>query len=225
MKALFLKRPFDIALSSLGILVSSPLWFLIALLIWLEDRGSVFYNQDRVGEGGHAFKIFKFRSMIEGAEEATGPVQAKDDDPRITRIGRILRATAMDELPQLLNIFKGDMSFVGPRALRPEEVEDRYWDYDSYMVDPDSKMIQDILGPIQPVSMNNISGFFERQSVAPGLTGLAQIYLPPNAPRRRKFRYDLLYIRKRSFCFDLRLILLSFLITFRGKWTSRGKKL
>jgi lipopolysaccharide/colanic/teichoic acid biosynthesis glycosyltransferase len=224
MKALFLKRPFDILLSSLGILLSSPLWLFVAVLIRLEDQGPVFYGQDRVGEGGQPFRVIKFRSMIKTAEEGIGPVQAKDNDPRITRVGKILRATAMDELPQLLNILKGDMSFVGPRALRPEEVEDRYWEYDSYMVDSASSELLDLAENTQPVPMENIKGYFERQSIRPGLTGPAQIYLPGNAPRRRKFRYDLLYIRKRSFGLDLRLILLSFWITFRGKWVSRDKK-
>ena len=224
MKALFLKRPFDILLSSLGILLSSPLWLFVAVLIWLEDKGPVFYKQDRVGEGGHPFKVIKFRSMIKAAEEGIGPVQAKENDPRITRVGKVLRATAMDELPQLMNILKGDMSFVGPRALRPEEVEDQYWEYDSYMVDPAASELLNLAEETRPVPMENIAGSFERQSVRPGLTGLAQIYLPANAPRRRKFRYDLLYIRKQSFGLDLRLILLSFWITFRGKWVSRDEK-
>jgi lipopolysaccharide/colanic/teichoic acid biosynthesis glycosyltransferase len=224
MKMLFLKRPFDIALSATGILLSSPLWVLASALIWLEDRGAIFYTQDRVGEGGHPFRVIKFRSMIMRAEEGIGPVQAKEDDPRITRIGKILRATAMDELPQLLNIFRGDMSFVGPRALRPEEVEDRYWDYDSYMVDQSSAGLANMAAENLPVAMDNIRGSFERLSVRPGLTGLAQVYLPGNAPRRKKFRYDLLYIKKRSFSLDIRLILLSFWITFRGKWVSREDK-
>ena len=93
------------------------------LAVWLEDRGPVFYGQERVGRNGRIFKALKFRSMITDAETATGPVQAVANDPRVTRVGRLLRATAMDELPQLLNIFKGDMSFVGPRALRPNEKE------------------------------------------------------------------------------------------------------
>jgi lipopolysaccharide/colanic/teichoic acid biosynthesis glycosyltransferase len=225
MRMLFLKRPFDVLLSLAGIGLSSPLWGLISALIWLEDRGPIFYAQDRVGEGGQPIRVIKFRSMIVGAEAETGPVQAKEDDPRITRIGRILRATAMDELPQLLNILKGDMSFVGPRALRPEEVEDRYWNYDSYMVDEDSvPRIGSLDEESQPVPMDGIRGCFERLSVPPGLTGLAQIYLPANAPRRKKFRYDLLYIKKRTFGLDIRLILLSFWITFRGKWVSREDK-
>lgn len=224
MRMLFLKRPFDILLSAAGIVLSSPLWALIALLIWIEDRGPIFYTQDRVGEGGHPFRVVKFRSMVTGAEDGIGPVQAKENDPRVTRVGRILRSTAMDELPQLLNILKGDMSFVGPRALRPEEIEDKYWDFDSYMVDETSSQIASLPKDGRPVRIDGIRGSFERLSVPPGLTGLAQIYLPTNAPRQKKFRYDLLYIKKRSFSLDIRLILLSFWITFRGKWVSRENK-
>ena len=205
MKALFLKRPFDIMLSLLGIVISLPLWLIIPLLIWFEDRGPVLYRQDRVGKNGRIFSALKFRSMIKGAEEEEGPVQATEDDPRITKVGKILRTTAMDELPQLINIFKGDMSFVGPRALRPEEKENQ--------TNSSAKFLWEI------------PRYKERHSVRPGLTGVAQIYLPTDAPRRRKFRYDLFYIKKQSFWWDLKLIFLSFWITFRGKWESRQPKI
>ena len=203
-RALFLKRPFDIAFSGLGLLASTPLWVVIPLAVWLEDRGPVFYPQERVGRNGRIFKALKFRSMVADAEKGSGPVQAVAGDPRVTRVGRVLRATAMDELPQLVNIFKGDMSFVGPRALRPDERE--------------------VNGGPGPTSIAAIPGYDARHAVRPGLTGLAQVFLPGETPRRKKFRYDLLYIRKSSFAFDLRLILLSFWITFRGKWESREPK-
>jgi len=203
-RALFLKRPFDIALSSLGLLLSSPLWAAIALAIKIEDRGPVFYGQERVGRNGRTFKALKFRSMVKDAESASGPVQAVARDPRVTRIGRILRATAMDELPQLVNILKGDMSFVGPRALRPNERE--------------------VAGAAAPVPISDIPGYEARHAVRPGLTGLTQVYLPGETPRKKKFRFDLLYIRRRSFWLDLRLIALSFWITFHGKWESREPK-
>jgi lipopolysaccharide/colanic/teichoic acid biosynthesis glycosyltransferase len=203
-RALWLKRPFDLALSGLGLLVSAPFWIVIALAVWLEDRGPVFYAQERVGLNGRTFRALKFRSMVRDAETASGPVQAVAADPRVTRVGRILRATAMDELPQLLNIFRGDMSFVGPRALRPNEKE--------------------VNGGAGPVAIAEIPGYEARHTVRPGLTGLTQVFLPGETPRRRKFRYDLLYIRRRSFWFDIRLIALSFWITFRGKWESREPK-
>jgi lipopolysaccharide/colanic/teichoic acid biosynthesis glycosyltransferase/VanZ family protein len=203
-RALFLKRPFDVVLSALGLLLSAPLGAAIAAAVWLEDRGPVFYFQERVGRHGRVFKAWKFRSMARDAEKDGEAVQAVENDPRVTRVGRLLRATAMDELPQLVNIFRGDMSFVGPRALRPREKE--------VNGDPDVRPIEEI------------PGYRERHSVRPGLTGLTQVFFPGDTPRRKKFRCDLLYIRKRSFCFDLRLIVLSFWITFRGKWESRAGK-
>lgn len=193
------------ALSGLGIILSAPLWFFFSVLIWLEDRGPIFYLQERVGKNGRIFKAIKFRSMIKDAEKDKGPVQAEENDPRVTKVGRLLRATAMDELPQLVNIFKGDMSFVGPRALRPKE--------------------QEIHGDSQTGELQAIPGFGERHRVKPGLTGLAQVYLPTDAPRVKKFRYDLFYVHHQSFWLDLKLIFLSFWITFRGKWESRKKKI
>src|SRR5689334_22401977 len=117
------KRLLDVLLAGSGLIASAPLWAAIAALIKMEDGGPVFFSQERVGRRGRSFDALKFRSMIVDAEARTGPIQAGENDPRITRIGRILRATAMDELPQLWNIFRGDMSFVGPRALRPGEIE------------------------------------------------------------------------------------------------------
>ena len=198
------KRLFDMCLSALGLVISVPLWIIIPLAIKAEDGGPVFYFQERVGRGGCIFRLLKFRSMIVDAEKETGAVQATPDDPRVLRIGRLLRATAMDELPQLVNILKGDMSFVGPRALRPQE--------------------QEVLGNPDVLAIDQIPGYDRRLTVTPGLTGLAQVYLPADAPRRKKFRYDLLYIRRHFFWLDLKLILLSFLITFKGKWEYRGKK-
>jgi len=195
------KRAFDIALSAAGLMLSLPLWIVFAAAVKLEDGGPVFYGQERVGRHGRRFKSWKFRSMIPDADRC---LQAKDNDPRITRVGRFLRATAMDELPQLWNIFVGDMSFVGPRALLPEEVE--------------------VNGSGELVSMEEVPGYNRRHSVRPGLTGIAQIFAPRDIPRRHKFRYDILYIRKQNFWLDLRLIALSFWITFRGTWEVRGRK-
>ena len=199
-----LKRLFDITLSSIGLIGSAPLWLIFSIAVKLQDGGPVFYSQERVGRGGRIFRVLKFRSMIKDAEKTTGPVQAVENDPRVTKVGRILRKTAMDELPQLLNIFKGDMSFVGPRSLRPKEKE--------VHGNPDETAIEDI------------PGYYDRLKVRPGLTGMAQVYLPSDALRKEKFRYDLLYINNQSFFLDLKLIFLSFYITFRGKWETRQKK-
>jgi lipopolysaccharide/colanic/teichoic acid biosynthesis glycosyltransferase len=198
------KRALDILLSGAGLLVSAPLGALIALAVKIEDGGPVFYSQPRVGIGGRSFEAIKFRSMVPNAEQGVGPIQAIERDPRVTRTGRLLRATALDELPQLLNIFRGDMSFVGPRALRPEEIE------------------VDARGDRVPLEA--IPGFAERITVPPGLTGIAQIYARRDVSRRQKFRFDRLYIRRQSLLLDVRLILVSFWITFRGTWEARDRK-
>jgi lipopolysaccharide/colanic/teichoic acid biosynthesis glycosyltransferase len=198
------KRALDVTLSGTGLLLSSPLWAVLATLIKIEDGGPVFFAQDRVGEGGRLFRALKFRSMIPNAEAGVGALQAAERDPRVTRIGRLMRTTAMDELPQLWNIFRGDMSFVGPRALRPGEIETS--------------------GNGRHIAMEEIAGYVERHSVRPGLTGIAQIFAPRDVPRRHKFKYDRIYVGKQSFALDVRLILLSFWITFRGRWEVRGSK-
>ena len=152
-----LKRYIDIILSATGILASLPLSALIAILIYIEDRGSVFYTQERVGKNGGLFLAYKFRTMIVDSDEIYGPTQARVNDPRITKIGKILRYTAMDEIPQLWSILIGDMSFVGPRALLPAEKETGN--------DSDSDIVH----------IKDIPGYKNRQSVKPGLTGVAQI--------------------------------------------------
>lgn len=198
------KRAFDVIVAGLGLLGSLPVWIAAAVAVKLEDGGDVFYSQERAGRHGRPFRVYKFRSMIQNAEAGVGAVQASDGDPRITRTGRWLRATAMDELPQLWSIFVGDMSFVGPRALRPGEIE--------------------VQGDGRQIALEDVPGYDVRSSVVPGLTGLAQIYAARDLPRRQKFRYDRLYIRRRSFWLDLRLIALSFWISVRGRWEVRGRK-
>lgn len=199
-----MKRIFDFALALIGLFLSLPLWVLLTFMIWLEDGWPIFYAQDRVGKDGVIFAGFKFRSMRYAAEQGLGPVQAKESDIRSTKLGRILRVTAMDELPQLWNIVKGDMSFVGPRALRPVEID---------INDQELRGIWEF------------PGFAERSKVRPGLTGVAQILAPRDISRAEKFKYDIWYIRNRSFWLDMRLIFLSFFITFLGRWEKREGKL
>jgi lipopolysaccharide/colanic/teichoic acid biosynthesis glycosyltransferase len=198
-----MKRLFDCALAAAGLIVSAPIWALIALAVKLEDGGPVLFPQDRVGLHGRVFKALKFRSMVPDAEARTGPVQATTNDPRITCVGRLLRATAMDELPQLWNIVAGDMSFVGPRPLRPGELELR--------------------GNGRVVPLAEIPGYEARHRVRPGLTGLTQVYAPRDISRTSKFRLDCLYLKRAGFCLDLKLILLSFWITGRGEWETRDR--
>lgn len=198
-----MKRALDIVLAGLGLILSAPLWAFLAAAIKTLDGGPVFFRQERVGEGGRLFTALKFRSMRPDAEALVGAVQASENDSRVTSIGRLMRATAMDELPQLWNIFVGDMSFVGPRALRPGEIE----------------AVGEAL-----VRLEDVPGYHQRIQVPPGLTGIAQIYAPRDVRRRHKFRYDRLYVRKQSWTLDARLILLSFWISFLGTWEARGRK-
>jgi lipopolysaccharide/colanic/teichoic acid biosynthesis glycosyltransferase len=195
---LVFKRSFDISLSFMGLAFSFPLWIIFSFVILLEDCGPIFYIQERVGRAGRIFKGFKFRSMALDAEQDSGPVQAIENDPRVTKIGRLLRKTAMDELPQLLNIFRGDMSFVGPRALRPLETEMN-----------GSSLARDIFV---------IPGFQKRSTVLPGLTGAAQVFASRSLLREEKFKYDLWYIDNMSFWLDISLILKSILVSLRAKW-------
>lgn len=189
------KRVFDILLSAIGLVVSAPVWIAISLAIMVEDGLPVLYAQQRVGLNGRVHTLYKFRSMVRGAEAKTGPVLATKDDPRVTRVGRLLRATAMDELPQLVNIFLGHMSFVGPRPERPElvaEIEAR------------------------------CPEFACRHVVRPGLTGPAQVFGHYETDPAQKLVYDLEYIRTATFWGDVRLILSSFWITFTARWQERN---
>ena len=157
--------------------------------------------------------MLKFRTMVRDAEDrleelahlnvANGMIKIPND-PRVTRVGRLLRATSCDELPQVLAILSGDMSWVGPRALPINEHQ-----------------INEVNGFVPDEA---IPGFQMRCAVRPGLTGLAQVYAPRDVRRLHKFRYDVLYVRKQSLCLDFRLILLSLWITTRGAWERRGRK-
>ena len=174
-----LKRIFDLFFSILAIIVLSPIFVIVAVAIKLEDRGPVFYKQDRVTIGGKVFGIVKFRSMIEDAEKDGKPIPAGEDDNRITKVGRFIRATRIDELPQLINIIAGDMSIVGPRPERVEHVE---------------KYTQDI------------PEFAFRLKVKGGLTGVAQVFGKYNTSPLNKLKMDLYYITNYSLLLDLQII-------------------
>ena len=200
-----LKRPLDVILSTFMIVLSAPVSLVIVLAIKLEDGGPIFYLQDRWGRGGSHFKAFKFRTMVPHSDKIFGIKQAKENDQRITRVGKLLRAMGLDELPQIINILKGEMSFVGPRALAVDEIlhDENGW----------------------RLNYEEIPDFWRRMCVRPGLTGVSTIYRAKDTSPRKKFRYDLLYIRKQSFWLDLCLIIMSFWISFRGKWESRQRKI
>ena len=187
----YLKRGFDVCFSLIGLLISAPVWVLSSLIIWLEDPGPILFVKNSVGKDGANFHQLKFRTMVREAENSTGPVLASEEDERTLRVGRFLRKTALDELPQLINILRGDMSFVGPRPQRTVLV----YGY-----------------------LDRIPHYAERHQVRPGLAGLAQVigsyYLTP----RQKLRFDLLYLRYSGLGFDLKLLFLACLITFWYRW-------
>lgn len=191
------KRCADVVVAALGLIISAPLWLIICAAIIAEDGWPVFFRKRCVGVGGIQFSQLKFRSMVRDAERLTGPVLSWPGDPRITRVGRLLRQTALDELPQLVNILLGQMSFVGPRPQRAALVE-------GYL--------------------REIPNYARRHLVRPGLTGLAQVYGRYHTPPRRKLRYDLLYVRNAGLALDARLVLASFWISFKGKWSSRDAR-
>lgn len=191
------KRLCDVVLSAMGLLLTSPFFAVIALMIKCTDRGPVFYRQDRLTKDGQVFSICKFRTMIQDAEKHTGARLASDHDDRILPVGRFLRRTRLDELPQLWNILKGDMSLVGPRPERPElaaEIEE------------------------------SIPEFAYRLKVKAGLTGYAQVYGKYNTTAYDKLKLDLTYIRKYSVFLDLKMILMTPKIMFLKESTEGVKE-
>ena len=181
------KRAFDILFSALMLLASAPLFALAAAAVKLTSRGPVLYCQERVGHGGRIFRIYKIRSMIVDAERGTGPVLAHEYDQRITRVGRFLRQTRIDEIPQFWNVLRGDMSVVGPRPERPEFVKD---------------------------FAARIPGYTERLKVRPGITGLAQVYGDYLTSVYHKLRYDWIYLHRMSAWQDARILLLTVAAVF-----------
>lgn len=187
----FLKKNIDFLGALMGLIILAPLFLIIALLIKIEDpKGSVFFKQSRVGRNGKEFQMYKFRSMVVDAEnilqklldknEVSGAMFKMKEDPRITRIGKFIRKTSIDELPQLWNVVKGEMSLVGPRPPLPREVEE-YTEYDK-----------------------------QRLMVIPGCTGLWQVSGRNNLGFKEMVNLDLEYINKRSVLFDLKIILRTF---------------
>ena len=183
-----IKRLFDLVVSGVALVLLAPLFLFIAILIKLEEpHGSIIYRQKRLGLHNREFTMYKFRSMIEGAEKLTGPVLAEENDPRITRVGKFLRKTRLDELPQLFNVFKGDMSLVGPRPEREFFIRQFSKQYATYQY---------------------------RSSVKPGITGYAQIMGKYSTDAEDKLRYDLYYIRNYSFWLDIIILLRTFMVLF-----------
>jgi lipopolysaccharide/colanic/teichoic acid biosynthesis glycosyltransferase len=193
------KRQLDLFILAAAHVVLAPLWVLlwitIPLVIWLQDRGSVWYRQVRVGRHGQQFTLLKFRTMVPNADDI-GPAWSSGNDTRVTPFGRILRRTALDELPQILSIVRGDMSFVGPKPLAVSE-------YDHLA--------------------EQIPNFSSRNAARPGLTGMAQVYNPDD-DAWLKLEYDLQYIERMSLWLDAKLVILSVRNTLLGRWDRRGGK-
>lgn len=190
------KRAGDIAGSLVFCLITSPVWVLTALAIKLDSRGPVFYKQERVGRYGRVFTLYKFRSMVLNAEQATGPVWAIRNDPRVTRVGRLIRKLGIDEFPQIINVLHGEMSLVGPRPERPHFVHQ---------------------------FRRDIPGYSERLRVLPGITGLAQVrhkYDETIDDVRRKLYFDVSYVKTPSLSWDLWIMLYTvfIILTGRGKF-------
>jgi exopolysaccharide biosynthesis polyprenyl glycosylphosphotransferase len=187
------KRMCDVAVALAIALVTWPLALITGLAIWLDSAGPIIYWQDRVGLNGAAFTLYKFRSMRADAESASGAVWAKQDDPRMTRVGRVVRKFRIDELPQLYNVLRGDMSIVGPRPERTEFVDSL---------------------------SNKIALYRRRHLVKPGLTGLAQINLPYSSTLQdvqEKLRYDLHYIKTQSLTLDCQIMFQTIKVVMLGQ--------
>jgi lipopolysaccharide/colanic/teichoic acid biosynthesis glycosyltransferase len=191
-----LGRFLEVVISMALLLLSLPFLPFVFLLIRFDNRGPVIYRQIRVGKHGRQFVLFKFRSMVVDAEAEAGPSWARPEDPRVTRIGKLLRLTRVDELPQLVNVLRGDMSLVGPRPERPHFTDQL---------------------------VTAIPGYEERNVVKPGITGWAQINYPYGASvddSRVKLSYDLYYLEHRSPLFDIRILLATVPVVLFG-WGAR----
>jgi len=178
----FLKRALDLVLAVIVLVLATPIVFLLAIVVRCTSRGPAIYRQTRLGWNDRPFTLYKLRTMEHDCERLTGPCWAVPNDPRITLVGRFLRGLHLDELPQVWNILRGDMSFIGPRPERPEIIDRLEQTIPKYAV---------------------------RRQVRPGLTGLAQLQLPPDvsiACVRRKLVYDLHYIEEASLWLDLRIL-------------------
>lgn len=178
----FVKRTFDLVLSIILLVLISPVMLITAIIMKLTDKGPLIYSQERVTRGSKKFKLYKFRTMIVDAEKETGPVWQMEDDPRITKVGKFLRKTRIDEIPQLINVIKGEMSLIGPRPEREIFIKE---------------------------FIKDIPDFKYRINVKPGITGLAQVNGKYNSEPIDKLRFDLIYIKKYSIWFDIKILLLT----------------
>jgi lipopolysaccharide/colanic/teichoic acid biosynthesis glycosyltransferase len=212
----YIKRLFDLSLAIIGLLLTWPLFICIALAIKYDSPGPVFFSQERVGQGGRTFRILKFRTMVNGNGEDKAAF-ASADDPRITRVGRILRPYRLDELPQLVNILKGEMSFIGPR---PEQVEFvRYYQEPCQLQPWPRRWVGTYNLPLGYEYGERVPFYSYRLLVKPGITGWAQVMYPYSSTLEQtweKLKYDLYYIKNMGFLLDLIIILKTVRIVLLG---------
>ncbi len=191
--SLVLKRTMDLVISFIGLIFFGPIILIAGMIIKFNSLGPVFYKQERVGKNGKVFIMYKLRTMIKDAEQETGPIWAKRDDPRITRAGRLLRRYHIDEFHQLFNVLKGEMSLVGPRPERPQIIE-RF--------------------------NHHFPNYNKKLDVKPGITGYAQIRYKYDETLRdvkMKLKYELFYIQRMCLFLDLKILFVTLAVFVRGK--------
>lgn len=186
----YIKRIIDVVLSIILLIILSPLLLITAIIIKIDSKGPIIFQQERIGKDGKVFKIYKFRSMIVGAEHTGTGVYSKKDDKRVTKVGKFIRKTSIDELPQLVNILVGQMSFIGPRPVLTYHP----WKYEEYTEEQ-----------------------LKRFEVRPGITGWAQIHGRKTVEWSTRLEYDAYYVEHISFKLDLEILIKTFLVVFTMK--------
>lgn len=189
-KYYYIKSIIDFILALIGLIVLSPLFLIIIILIKLDSKGSAFFLQERLGKDGQIFKVYKFRTMVDGAINMGSGLRTDEGDPRITKVGHILRKTSLDELPQLINMLKGEMSLIGPRPPVPYHPR-QYYEYSSEQK--------------------------KRFTVKPGISGYAQVVLRNSGTWDERIELDLYYVERMSFSFDLYIFIMSIWVVIRRK--------
>lgn len=186
----YIKRVIDVVLSMILLIILSPVLLITAIVIKIDSKGPIIFKQERIGKAGEVFKIYKFRSMVVGAEHTGTGVYSKKDDARVTKVGKFIRKTSIDELPQLVNILVGQMSFIGPRPVLTYHP----WKYEEYTEEQ-----------------------LKRFEVLPGITGWAQIHGRKTVEWPTRLEYDAYYVENLSFKLDLEILVKTFLVVFTMK--------
>ncbi|MGL6167814.1 MAG: sugar transferase [Fusobacteriaceae bacterium] len=193
---MFIKKVIDMLGSIILLVLLSPIFIILTFLIKIDDKGKVFFLQERLGKNGKVFKMYKFRTMKENAPDirmADGSTFNSDDDPRVTKTGKFLRKSSLDELPQIINVLKGEMSFIGPRPDLPDHLKEY------------------------------VGNEFDKLLVKPGMTGYAQVHGRNDLPWKERFKYDIYYAKNYSLMLDIKIIVDTIKIILTGKGVNRDK--